>query len=269
MGHGKPTARIKRVFAHYIEIHGPLLAKGLSFSALFASIPLLFLLTLAGSLTLTTEVRGILEAQLLAGLSTTYRESIVGSIERFASRPGSLSVLTIAVFLFSVHNLFFDVHRVVRAALTLPVSPARGRLRAVAVNAVFLLIIYSTAVGTLAAQIAGRYLPLPALPVELLARVAATVLLAATLWALVRLAGGVPIRFRVGVPVFLIAGVLWQGASFLSGSIIRGAGRRLVVYGVLASAVLFLVLMRVFAEVILHSALWVYELQRQDRSSLR
>jgi uncharacterized BrkB/YihY/UPF0761 family membrane protein len=253
---------VQAVFKRYIQIHGPLLAKGLSFSSLFATIPLLFFLTLAGSFFLTPEVRQILESQLFVGLSPGYRQSIMAGLERFAERPGSLSIVTIAVFLFSVHNLFFDAHRVVRAGLGLGVSPARGRARAVVLNGAFLLIIYATALLTLAAQIGATYVPVPQAIVELVARLSAIIVLAGTLWSVVRLAGGQKIPLRIGVPVFLAAAVIWQIAVFLSGSIILRAGRRVVIYGVLATAILFLFLMRVFAEILLPSTLWIYELRR-------
>ncbi|MDA3948990.1 MAG: YihY/virulence factor BrkB family protein [Spirochaeta sp.] len=231
------------------------------FSSLFATIPLLFFLTLAGSFFLTPEVRQILESQLFVGLSPEYRQSIMSGLERFADRPGSLSIVTIAVFLFSVHNLCFDAHRVVRAGLGLGISPARGRARAVALNGVFLLIIYATALLTLAAQVGSTFIPVPEAIVEFAARLSAIVILAGTLWSVVRLAGGQKIPFRLGAPVFLAAAVIWQIAVFLSGSIVLRAGRRVVIYGVLATAILFLFLMRVFAEILLHSTLWIYELR--------
>ena len=185
------------VFRRYIQIHGPLLAKGLSFSSLFATIPLLFFLTLAGSFFLTPEVRQILESQLFVGLSPEYRRSIMSGLERFAERPGSFSIVTIGVFLISVHNLFFDAHRVVRAGLGLGISPARGRARAIILNGVFLLIIYATALLTLAAQIGSTYLPVPEAVVELTARLSAIIVLAGTLWSVVRVAGGQKIPFRI------------------------------------------------------------------------
>jgi len=260
---------LRTVFRRYLRIHGPLLAKGLSFSSLFATIPLLFFLTLAGSIYLTPEVRGIIEGQFLSALPEGYRAALNTGLDRFARNPGSLSIVTIAVFLFSVNNLFFDVHRVVRAGLGIPVSPARGRIRALAVSAVFLLLIYATALITLGAQLGRELIPLPRLVVSGIARASAVGILSVTIGSVVRLAGGRPIPFRIGAPVFLIAALLWQGAGILSGFIVRGMGRRLVVYGVLASAVVVLFLMRIFSEIILHAALWIHYLQGSPRTPAR
>jgi uncharacterized BrkB/YihY/UPF0761 family membrane protein len=256
---------LQAVMKRYFAMHGPLLAKGLSFTALFAAVPLLFLLTLAGSMVLTEEVLAILEGQFLMGLPEAYRQSVMLSLQRFADRPGSLTVATVTVFLYSVHTLFFDVHRVVRAGLGIAVTPGRGRLRAVVLNAVFLLLIYVTALATIGAQVGAAYLGVPDTLLEVLARISAVLIMAITLGSIVRFSGGRPISLRTLIPVFLTAGIAWQGATFVSGYLVRSAGRRMVVYGVLASAVLFLLLMRIFAEILLHSALWVHELETGRR----
>ncbi|MFP4210283.1 MAG: YihY/virulence factor BrkB family protein [Alkalispirochaeta sp.] len=252
---------LRAVLRRYIQIHGPLLAKGLSFSSLFAAVPLLFLLTLAGSIYLTPEVRGIIEGQFLSMLPEGYRIALNTSLDRFAGTPGSLSIATIAVFLVSVHILFFDVHRVVRAGLGIPVSPARGQIRALLLTAGFLILIYATALITLVAELGSERIPLPPVVITGVARGSAVIVLSATIGSIIRLAAGRAIPFRVGAPVFLVAALLWQGAGYLSGFIVRGMGRRLLVYGVLASAVLFLFLMRIFSEIILHAALWIHYLQ--------
>ena len=251
--------RVRRVFRHYIDIHGPLLAKGLSFSALFATVPLLFLLSVAGSIALTPDVRALLEDQFLGALPASAQASIVTSMDRLASSPGSLSILSVAVFLWSVHQLFFDVHRVVRAAFDMQVSPARGRARAVAVSAVFLLLLYATALFNLVSRIVAPYLTMPTALVRLATVGSSTIVLSVVVWSMIRLASGVPLRLRSSVLPVLGAATLWQVASWLAGFLVRTAGRRLIVYGVLASAVLFLMLMRVYAEILLHTSLWIKE----------
>lgn len=252
--------RTGHIYRRYISIHGPLLAKGLSFSILFASIPLLFLLTTAGSVALTPHVLQMIEAQLFRVLPDTTRRSIIVGLETFARRPGSLSFLTVGVFLFAVHTLFYDVYRVVRAAFGKDVSPARGRARALLANAVFLLLIYVSALATLAGRVAAPYLVLPTALVVLMTRAGALVIIAAVLWSLIRVATGERINARAAAIPAITGAFAWQLLSWLAGLVVRGVGRRLVVYGVLASAVLYLLLMRVYAEILLHTALWTHEL---------
>ena len=252
--------RLRRVFRRYIAIHGPLLAKGLSFSALFATVPLLFLLSAAGSLALTPEVQVLLEDQLFRALPDTARRSVVSGMERLAANPGSLSIVTVGVFLWSVHQLFFDLHRVARAAFGLPVSPARGRARAMGLSGLFLLLIYATALLSLGARLVAPYVAMPQYVLQLLALLSAAVILSVVLWSLLRLASGVPMTWRRSIAPVIIGALLWYAASTLAGSAVRLASRRLIVYGVLASSVLFLLLMRVYAEILLHTALWINDL---------
>lgn len=253
--------RVTRTIRRYIGIHGPLLAKGLSFSALFATVPLLFLLSVAGSIALTPEVQQLLQDQFFGALPNSAQVSIRNSMSRLANNPGSLSILSFGVFLWSVHQLFFDVHRVVRAGFGMPVSPARGRARAVALSGLFLLLIYATALLNLMARIMAPYLPVSGFLLQVSAIGSSTVILSVVLWSLIRLGSGVPMRVRGSIIPVIGAAVVWQGASWLAALVVRSAGRRLIVYGVLASAVLFLMLMRVYAEILIHTTLWIRELR--------
>jgi uncharacterized BrkB/YihY/UPF0761 family membrane protein len=253
--------REARIIRRYISIHGPLLAKGLSFSALFATVPLLFLLSVAGSIALTPEVQQLLQDQFFGVLSRSAQDSINTSMSRLANSPGSLSILSFGVFLWSVHQLFFDVHRVVRAGFGMAVSPARGRARAIALSGLFLLLIYATALLNLMARVLEPYVPVSGIMLQLIALSSSTAILTVVLWSLIRLGSGVPLRVRGSVLPVLGAALVWQGASWLAGLAVRSAGRRLIVYGVLASAVLFLMLMRVYAEILIHATLWIKDLR--------
>lgn len=253
--------REARILRHYISIHGPLLAKGLSFSALFATVPLLFLLSVAGSIALTPDVQQLLQDQFFRALPNSAQVSINASMSRLANSPGSLSILSFGVFLWSVHQLFFDVHRVMRAGFGMAVSPARGRARAIVLNGLFLLLIYATALLNLMARVLEPYLPVSGLLLQLIAFSSSTIILTVVLWSVIRLASGVPLHVRGSIIPVVVAAVVWQGASRLAGLAVRSAGSRLIVYGVLASAVLFLMLMRVYAEILIHTALWIGELR--------
>ncbi|MEX2443039.1 MAG: YihY/virulence factor BrkB family protein [Alkalispirochaeta sp.] len=253
-------ARTKRIIRRYISINGPLLAKGLSFSVLFATVPLLFLLSVAGSIALTPEVQQLLQDQFFGVLPNSAQASINTSMSRLADSPGSLSILSLGVFLWSVHQLFFDVHRVVRAGFGMAVSPGTGRARAIALSGLFLLLIYATALLNLTARVMTPYLPVSGLMLQVIALSSSTVILTVVLWSLIRLGSGVQVRVRETIIPALMGAIVWQGASWLAGLAVLSAGRRLIVYGVLASAVLFLMLMRVYAEILIYTSLWIREL---------
>lgn len=258
--HSMVTASLGRVFSRYHTIHGPLLAKGLAFSTLFALVPLLFLLTIAGSFALTPAVMEILEREMLEVLPAATRTSIIDGLTRFARNPRSLSVLTVPLFLWSVHAFFFDIHRIVRAAFNLPVSPRSGRLRALGLNGVFLLLLYVSALLSVGIQFAVPWLPGPPWLLNLAGRAVALVLLAAVLWSMIRLSAGVPLAKRSSIPVTLLAALIWQGTSWVFSLFIQGTGRRVLLYGVLAAAISILALTRIYAEILLQTALWAAEL---------
>lgn len=255
--------RLFRIWRRYIAIHGPLLAKGLSFSILFASVPLLFLLTTAGSVALTPQVLEMIESQLFRILPDDVRQSVVGGLTSFARRPGSLSIVTIGVFLFTVNTLFYDVQRVVRAAFGKDISPGRGRARALLANAVFLLIVYALALVTPAGRLLAPYVAIPPLILQLATRSGALFVLAIVLWSLIRVAAGETVPRRAAAIPALTGAFFWQAVSWLIVLAVREMGHRLVIYGVLASAVLYLLLMRVYAEILLHTALWMCDLKNE------
>lgn len=251
---------VRKVFTRYRRIHGPLLAKGLSFSVLFAMVPLLFLLTLAGSIALTPNVQALLEREILYLLPEGTRQSITFGLERFARTPGSLSVATVPLFLYTVHVLFYDIHRLVRAAFGIPVGTGTGRLRALALNGVFLLLIYVSALLTFSVGIVSPYIAAPAWVLQILARASALMILASVIWSMIRVSSGVKLHLRYSFPVAMAAAIAWQASSYIVNLMVRTTGRRMLVYGVLATAISILALTRVYAEIVLHAALWTAEL---------
>ena len=250
----------KRVLVRYHQINGPILAKGLAFSTLFAVVPLLFLLSIAGSYALTPTLIEVLEREILNALPAATRVSLVTGLSRFSENPGSLSIITVPLFLWTVHALFFDIHRIVRAAFNLPVSAGTGRLRALAMNGTFVLLIYVSALLSLGVQFAAPWLPGPTGVIRAVAALSAVLILAAVIWSMIRLSAGVSLAKRSSFPVAILAAVIWQIASLIFGQLVRGTGRRLVLYGVLATAISILALTRIYAEILLQTALWMAEL---------
>ncbi len=260
---------ISRVMQRYSEINGPLLAKGLAFSTLFAVVPLLFLLTIAGSYALTPEVMSILEEEILRILPGTTGETLHDGLTRFASRPGSLSIVTVPLFFWTVHTLFFDIHRSVRAVFNRPVTGHTGRLRALGMNGAFLLLLYTSAMLSIAVQVAEPWIGWSPILMRVMARGSSLLILTLVLWSLIRVSSGVPSELKTGIPVALVSAIIWQGTSWLFGTLIVTSGRRMVLYGVLAAAISVLTLTRIYAEILLYAAIWTAELdpRHPDRES--
>jgi len=65
------------------------------------------------------------------------------------------------------------------------------------------------------------------------------------------------LRFWPTFGIALLASFLWQLVGVLGSSVIRYAGRRVIVYGALAWVTVFLIYLRVLAELLLFSSLLV------------
>ena len=248
-----------RVRGRYREIHGALLTKGLSFSLILASVPLLFVLLVAGSFFVTPELVGIVEREFLGFLPSAVRSDLVAGIERYAGNPGSLSLITVALFLLAVHNLFVDLQRTMSIAVGRPVAQGRARLFALAGNALFLLFVYAATLVSAAGRWVVRLSEIDPTLIPWAARGLSVVLVAVVFYAVFRAGARTALRFLPAAAVAIGASVVWQLVLAAGGRIVNAAGARFLAYGVLAWAIVFLVFMRVMAEILVHGALLVRE----------
>ena len=266
----QPLRLIGRILQRYEEIHGSLLTKGLSFSLIVGAIPLLLLLFLAGSLLVTPEIVNLLEGEFLRFLPETVRERLLSGIERYTESPGSLSALAVFFFLLAVNNLFFDIYRTVAVGMDTEWSLRRGRLGALAASAVLLVVLYVAALASTAAEVVGRLYTVPDLLIFLGGRSVSALFAAGAFYAIFRLAARQPLRTGRTILIALGAAVVWQMIFTLGGTTVRVAGSRFVAYGILAWAIVFLVFMRLMAEILLFAALLIRETalpeSREDES---
>lgn len=254
-----PLETFMRMRRHYRDIHGALLTKGLSFSLILASVPLLFVLVIAGSFLLTPELVDIVEQEFLGFLPAGVRADLVAGIERYAGNPGSLSVITVVVFLLAVHNLFVDLQRTMGIAMGRPIAHGRARLFALAGNALFLLFVYAATLVSAAGRWVVRLTELRPGLIPWAARGLSVVLIALVFYAVFRAGARSRLRVLPAATISLGASMLWQLVLAAGGRIVDAAGARFLAYGVLAWAVVFLVFMRLMAEILVHGALLVRE----------
>lgn len=251
---------VTRVRRRYREIHGALLTKGLSFSLILASVPLLFLLLLAGSFFVTPELVGLVEREFLGFLPDTVRADLLSGIERYARSPRSLSVLTVGLFLLAVHNLFVDLQRTMAVAIGRPIAHRRARLIALAGNALFVVFVYAATLVSAAGRWVVRFTELSPTLIPWAARGLSVVLIAVVFYAVFRAGARTRLRFAPAAAVAVAASLLWQLVLAAGGTVVSAAGARFLAYGVLAWAIVFLVFMRLMAEILVHGALLVREL---------
>lgn len=252
---GGVSRAFRRIVGRYRSIHAPLLAKGLSFSILFASVPLLFFILALGAFALTPDTIAALEGQLFQFLPLAIQSSLSAGIRDLAARPGSLSFVSIVLFALVVNNLFFDLNRVIFAVLRVRFAPARARLDALALNAVTILLIYAASVVNIGVRIVSARVGVVNALWLVLGRFASVVVIAAVLSVI--LIGGSRRRLCTGrtIVVSFAAAVVWQIVGAVGTGAVQIAAQRFVAYGVLATAVAFLAYTRLLAEIFIYAAL--------------
>ena len=242
---------VRRIVRRYGEIHGSLLTKGLSFSLIVGTVPLLFTLFLAGSVLVTPEIVTLLEGELLNFLPEGVRRGFLAGIERYSRNPGSLSLFTVAFFLLAVNNLFFDLYRTLAVGIGCRWSPKRGRIAAVAAGALLLALLYVAALASTAAELIGRAHPVPTALVTFGSRSFSAFVAAGAFFAIFRAAAGRPLKTGRTIAIALGAAIVWRVLFTAGGATVRVAGSRFVAYGVMAWAIVFLTFMRLMAEILL------------------
>ncbi|MFO8064189.1 MAG: YhjD/YihY/BrkB family envelope integrity protein [Spirochaetia bacterium] len=252
---------LARVRRRYTEIHASLLTKGLSFSLIVATVPLLFMLLAVGSFFVTPQLVELVESEFLGFLPEGVRNGLINGVKQYSRNPGSLSLITVGIFFLAVHNLFLDLHRTVSIAIrgSGPSGHAGSRLVALAGNALFLVFLYVATLVSTAARWAVHLTDIHPGLISAGARALSVVLIALVFYAVFRAGAQSRLRFIPAALISLLASVIWQAVLSGGSAIVQAAGTRFLAYGVLAWAIVFLVFMRVMAEILVYAALFVRE----------
>lgn len=249
-------ASFRALLARYRRIHAPLLAKGLSFSFVVAGAPLIFFLVAIGSFVVQANLVAVIESELLGFMPEEVRLDLIETIAVYASRPGSISFVSIVVFLFVVNTFFFDLYRAASVAIGTTYTMRGGRLWAMVYSTLFVLLIYLSALLTLTARVVGANLSVPPVGTAIGARLVATAIVAVVFWGVLRIAAGERLpRGSFGVSLLGAAG--WQLVLGAGAYLVGMTAARFVMYGILTWAVIYLVYMRILSEIIIWCALWV------------
>lgn len=247
-----------RLFRIYSENNGTLMAKGIAFSLLFGSIPLLFLLVSLRSVIFFPEFMAILEGQLLEFLPDEIKNQVVEVIIGEAYRFSSFDLVTLGAFLIAVNSLFTDLGTGMATMLSAPVVKNwLHRVFAVPLMAAFLLLFYFASLLTPAVNLFRQFFVLPSQISMLLARLITIGMYSLLMTGLYYLFAGRRLRF---LPTFFIAALsaaAWQGLNILSGFIVLGLGGRLLILGAVASVMIVLFYMRILADIFLISSVLV------------
>jgi uncharacterized BrkB/YihY/UPF0761 family membrane protein len=261
------NSRVTSVIVAYQHIHGSLLTKGVSFSLIVAAVPLLFMLVTISSFFLNAEVIGVLDDTLYGFLPEEQRQSLLEGVRRYAGREGSLSIVTGAIFFLAVHNLFFDLNRMIATGLGIRKGGARSRLAALIAPLVFVVLLYASTLLSSAGRWVGQLVQLSPTALQLGAIAVSTLVIGLVILLIFRWVGGRSLRLLPAWIVSLVAAILWQSVLSVAGITVRVAGTRFVAYGVLAWAVVFLLFMRLIAEILLYGSLILRAYRAEDEAT--
>lgn len=249
------NSHIARILKSYQHIHGSLLTKGVSFSLIVATVPLLFLIVTISSFILDPQLIELVDETLYGFLPNEQRENLISGVQRYADGEGSLSLVTGFIFLLAVNNLFFDLNRMIASGFGIRRGVGRSRLAALVAPLVFVVLLYAaTLLGSAATWIA-RLVGLSSVALNLGALAVSTLVIALVVLLIYRWVAGQRLRLGPAAVVSLIVAIAWQVILYVAGLTVRVAGTRFVAYGVLAWAVVFLIFMRLIAELLLYGAL--------------
>jgi uncharacterized BrkB/YihY/UPF0761 family membrane protein len=247
-----------RVLATYNRRHGPLFAKGLGFSFVVGGMSLLFLALCVGAYLFhaSPALQKALSEQLLGFLPPQIGPGPIEGIMDLASRWGSLGIITIAIFVLTSLALFDSLERTMATML-------RARRRRFLVGrALSLLLLGATVLlfyATAALSVLGNYFSaafaLPAVSVYLGAKAAALLLTTGVFYVLYRLFARRRLHFWKTAAVAGIAALCWQLIGTVGAVLIRLAGRRFLIYGAIAWAVMIMVYVRVLGEIVVVSGI--------------
>ena len=260
---------IQMILRRYNRHNGPLLAKGLSFNLLMGILPLIFLTFWSAAMLvdLVPELQQLLEAEFLSFLPVSMQNIVDMQIDFLGRSRDTLGFLTLLTFVVTVFFLFEALERTIRTMLG---SPGRTWLKArgISLGMVFgsLLFVYAAAILSFGMRIIhqvgildNRFLPLGAFML--------TLIMTGAFFAGCELIFS---RHRLKkIPLLCIslcASGVWHLVAYLSGVIVRSAGRRFIVYGAMAGAVSYSVFLRILAEIIIFATLLVryYAIEKGD-----
>ncbi len=257
---GRLRYELSDLLAKYNRRNGPLLAKGLGFSFLFGLIPILFLsVSLAGYLyRVAPSMQRFITEDFLGFLPAQAMEAFLCHITTASSNWGAIGIVGIVILIGISIALFDSIERTMATMLSAPRRKFHfGRLISFALMIGTLLLFFGTAVLSTTATYLRSAVNLPPMLVYWGGKLTSWAIFALMLLGFYYLFARRKLRFWPTVGIALLASFVWQLVGILGSLVIRYAGRRLIVYGALAWITVFLIYLRILAELVIFSSLLV------------
>ncbi|AHC14139.1 hypothetical protein L21SP2_0714 [Salinispira pacifica] len=251
---------LRHVMKRYDRINGPLLAKGLGFSLILGILPLLFIALSAGAylLNLTPELQDMIIGGLGDFIPVEILQNYLSKLFEYSQNWQSLSIITIVFFLIFSLNLFNALGRVLRTILSRKRSTVtrHNLISLILLTGSLLLFYLSIIIGSRMDLLAG-IIPLTGSIAQWARTLFDVLSITIVLTVLYYIYSNRSVDFLPTAGVALLSAVIWEGVSTLGVVIIRSMTNRFLIFGAMATPIILLVYLRIFAEIIIFSSLVV------------
>ncbi len=260
---------VRGVWRKYRRNNGPLLAKGLAFSFVWGTVPLLFVVFMLRFVLVTPAVLDVVSDQLLAFMPEEMRSDLVRQLLGLTIGRTGAGIVTVVAFIVAAIALFDSLEQAISTML----GSSRRRLHfrkalSIVLTTGVIFLFYLIALAAPAGRFFARFFQLPELLFYWITRLTTGSVFALILFGLQRLFARRRLKFRPSIVIALLTSVLWQLVSYAGGAVFQAAGARYLVYGAIAWAIIFLLFMRILAELIVFSSILVAEFSPSEEEQV-
>lgn len=241
----------------YFRKNGTVLAKGIAYSFLIASIPLLFISLYLSSLLFTdaNDIQSILASRLSEIIPKQLADLVIEQVSQIAFSRGWLKI-GIAGFIglfFVPRQLFASLENSLSTVMDSPKRRTllkRQLLYLILIAFAISLFFFASYIHLIIKTILS-FLELPLFIIILGSKTFSTVLICFALTVIYRVCYHYSINKKTLLSVSLLIALLWQIVNFIGASVITISGKNEFVYGLLAGGVVFLFWAYIFAVLLL------------------
>jgi len=261
----------KREFADvvnkYNRRNGPLLAKGLGFSFLFGLIPMLFL---SVSLTaylykVTPGLQRFIMEDFLAFIPFGTRQNLVSHVLNASNSWETIGIMGILILLVVAMTLFDSIERTMATMLDAPRRKFHfARLISLALMVGAVLVFFGAAILSTVTTYFRSAFNISQGLVSWGGKLMSWLMFGLVLLGFFYLFARRRLKFWPTLGIALITSLLWQLVIFAGSSLIKYAGRKVIIYGALAWVTAILLYLRILAELVIFSSLFVSRASPSD-----
>lgn len=241
----------------YFRKNGAVLAKGIAYSFLITSIPLLFIALYISSLFFNdaAEIQRLLILRLSEIIPSQLAELTVEQVSKIALSKSwlKIGIIGFAGLFFVPRQLFASLDNSLRAVMNSP----KGRTLLKRQLLYFILVIFAASLFFFASYIhliiktILSFTELPFFMIFLGSKTLSTILISIALMVIYRVCYHSSLNKKMLIIVSVGIALLWQIINLVGASLITISGKNEIVYGVLAGGVVFLIWAYIFAVLLL------------------